>query len=215
MLQEVARCGTAARARPRSSARTCTARPAPPTTRWTPGSAATTDPRRGGLDRLRHAAQPGQPRDRRRAGAADVDQLHALRTARRAGEPRTRPPDGVVQTGDWYYERERAGWRRTPPGSDAVAPPRPKPGRAQGLEHSAATSPPPAPSEDRHLDAASGNRRARSQRPAGLGAGLRAKARAKNSSPAARVAPARRRTSGSGSRPSARPARSPCSGLAG
>jgi penicillin-binding protein 1A len=39
---------------------TSTARPAPPTIRWTPGSPASAQPGRRGLDRLRHAAQAGR-----------------------------------------------------------------------------------------------------------------------------------------------------------
>ena len=76
-----------ARRRRRSSAPTCTARPAPPTTRSTPGSPASSRRMVGDrLDGLRHAAQAGRPRDRRRPEPADLDRLHGDRAQGRAGE---------------------------------------------------------------------------------------------------------------------------------
>jgi penicillin-binding protein 1A len=70
--------GTAPR-RPRSSAPTCTARPAPPTTRWTPGSPASRSlaPSSGSATT---AAQARRPRDRRRPEPAGLDRVHAPRS---------------------------------------------------------------------------------------------------------------------------------------
>jgi hypothetical protein len=99
LLQEVTRSGTAASAQRPLKRPTSTARPAPPTTRWTPGSPATTPGHGGRLDRLRHAAQARRPRDRRRPGAAGVDRPHAGGAQGRARCRSRNAPPGVVQQG--------------------------------------------------------------------------------------------------------------------
>jgi penicillin-binding protein 1A len=81
--------GTAARAKATLQRPTCTARPAPPTTRWTPGLPASPGRGGGGLDGLRRTAQPGRTRIRRRPGAADLDRQHGKHAQ---GRPRAPAP---------------------------------------------------------------------------------------------------------------------------
>jgi penicillin-binding protein 1A len=72
------------------------------------------EPGRHRLDRLRPAAQPGQPRNRRRPGAADLDRLHAEGAEGRAGR-NGRRRRGWCMYGDEYYYAEM------PPGTGVQA----------------------------------------------------------------------------------------------
>ena len=77
--------------------RTCTARPAPPTTRWTPGSPASPGGR-GGVDRLRHAAQAG---DRETGGGLSLPiWIEPSWTHARSGRAGATPPG-------WRDQRRR------------------------------------------------------------------------------------------------------------
>jgi penicillin-binding protein 1A len=109
LLQEVTRSGTAAKAqatlkRPDLYGKTGTTNDSMDAwfAGYQPTLAAVT------WDRLRHAAQPGQPRNRRRPEPADVDQLHGDRPQGRAVMEPT-PPEGVVNVGgEWYLRGIRA-----------------------------------------------------------------------------------------------------------
>ena len=81
------------------------ARPARPTSRATPGSTASTAPRRHGLGRVRPGAPAGRGRGRQPHRGADLGQLHARGAARRARTGRASgPPDWC----SWRY-RPRTG----------------------------------------------------------------------------------------------------------
>jgi penicillin-binding protein 1A len=125
--------GTAARAQGTLKRPTSTARPAPPTTRWTPGSPATSPRGGGGVDRLRHAAQAGRPRDRRRPGLPVwIDFMqHALKGVP-VQEP-SRPRAWCSQGGEWVYE-EFAGAGVASVGlDDKWCPSRPPPKSASSI----------------------------------------------------------------------------------
>ena len=86
LLQEVTRTRHGrARAGARWGAPTSTARPAPPTMRWTPGSPASSRRWSRWSGSATTPAQAGRPRNRRRAGAAGLDRLHGARAQGRAG----------------------------------------------------------------------------------------------------------------------------------
>ena len=106
LLQEVTRSGTAAKAkRALRRAATSSARPAPPTIRWTPGSPATSpawSPWCGSATTRRASWATAKPAAAWRCRCGSSSWPHALK-----GVPveELTPPEGVVQVdGDWIFD---------------------------------------------------------------------------------------------------------------